>query len=171
MKSPNQRLRQSHLGCPQSAWQRPKHQDAPAFNEDESAPVVPRQNDHHRNQLCYCQWHCTQQQPRTGHRKRGAVQPLKAADALVLIVNTVHESNLNLTKAKNELLHWHYRLGHVGSRRVQFVLRSGVVSKTAGSRRLQTAACVNSTDAPFLLLCTERIESKFLNPLIEGSCG
>jgi hypothetical protein len=48
----------------------------------------------------------------------------------------------------------------------------GVVSKTAaGSRRLQTAACVNSTDAPFLVLCTERIESKFLNPLIAGRCG
>ena len=49
------------------------------------------------------------------------------------------------------------------SRKVQFLLRSGVVSKTEESRRLQTAACrlspssqnvprantASSTDAPF----------------------
>ena len=67
--------------------------------------------------------------------------PFKAADALVSIVNTVHEQNLNLTEAEKELLRWHYRLGHVGFKKVQFLLRSGVVSKTEESRRLQTAAC------------------------------
>jgi len=69
-----------------------------------------------------------------------ATDPFKAADALVSIVNTVHEKNLNLTEAEKELLRWHYRLGHVGFKKVQFFLRSGVVSKTEESRRLQTAA-------------------------------
>jgi hypothetical protein len=67
--------------------------------------------------------------------------PIKAADALVSIVNTVHKQNLNLTEAEKELLRWHFCLGHVGLKKVQFLLRSGVVSKTEESRRLQTAAC------------------------------
>jgi hypothetical protein len=70
-----------------------------------------------------------------------ATDPVKAANALVSIVNTVHERNLNLTEAEKELLRWHYRLGHVGFKKVQFLLRSGVVSKTEESCRLQTAAC------------------------------
>ncbi len=70
-----------------------------------------------------------------------ATDPIKkAADALVSIVNTVHEQN-NLTEAEKELLRWNYRLGHVGFKKVQFVLCSGVVSKTEESCRLQTAAC------------------------------
>ncbi len=40
--------------------------------------------------------------------------PIKAADALVSVVSTVHERNLNLTEAEKELLRWHYRLGHGG---------------------------------------------------------
>jgi hypothetical protein len=70
-----------------------------------------------------------------------ATDPIKkAADALVSIVNTVQERNLNLTKAEKELLRWHYRLGNDGFKMVQFLLRSGIVSKTEESRRLQTAA-------------------------------
>ncbi|KAI2490896.1 hypothetical protein MHU86_23661 [Fragilaria crotonensis] len=46
-----------------------------------------------------------------------ATDPFKAADALVSIVNTVHERNLNLNEAEKELLRWHYRLGHVGFKR------------------------------------------------------
>jgi hypothetical protein len=65
-----------------------------------------------------------------------ATDPFKAADALVSIVNTVHERNLNLNEAEKELLRWHYRLGHVGFKKVQVILCSGVVSKTEGSRRL-----------------------------------
>jgi hypothetical protein len=47
-----------------------------------------------------------------------ATDPFKAADALVSIVNTVHEKNLNLTEAEKELLRWQYRLGHVGFNKV-----------------------------------------------------
>jgi hypothetical protein len=41
-----------------------------------------------------------------------STDPVKAANAHVSIVNTVHEQNLNLTEAEKELLRWHYRLGH-----------------------------------------------------------
>jgi hypothetical protein len=36
-----------------------------------------------------------------------ATDPFKAANALVSIVNTVHERNLNPTEAEKQLLHWH----------------------------------------------------------------
>ncbi|KAI2509955.1 hypothetical protein MHU86_4520 [Fragilaria crotonensis] len=69
-----------------------------------------------------------------------ATDPFKAADALVSIVNTVHERNLNLNEAER-IASLALSLGHVGFKKVQFILRSGVVSKTEESRRLQTAAC------------------------------
>ena len=94
-----------------------------------------------------------------------ATDPVKAANALISIVNTVHEQNLNLTKAKRELLCWHYWLGHVEFKKVQFILCPGVVSKTKESRRLQTpqadlicsqsaqpANTASNTDAPLLEL-------------------
>jgi hypothetical protein len=37
----------------------------------------------------------------------------KAVAALNITLNTVHESNLNLTEAEKELLRWHHRLGHL----------------------------------------------------------
>ncbi|KAI2512959.1 hypothetical protein MHU86_1505 [Fragilaria crotonensis] len=46
-----------------------------------------------------------------------ATDPFKAADALVSIVNTVHERNLNLNEAEKELLRWHYRWVTSASRR------------------------------------------------------
>jgi GAG-pre-integrase domain len=48
--------------------------------------------------------------------------------------------NANLTDAQRELVRWHQRLGHVGYRRVQFLLRSGVLSNTEQLRRLHSTA-------------------------------
>ena len=48
--------------------------------------------------------------------------------------------NANLTDAQRELVRWHQRLGHVGYRRVQFLLRSGVLSHTEHLRRLHIKA-------------------------------
>jgi len=39
------------------------------------------------------------------------------------------------------LLRWHCRLGHISFRRVQFLMRSGVLSNSESGRRLHTAAC------------------------------
>jgi hypothetical protein len=78
--------------------------------------------------------------------------PVEAADVLVSIVNTIHKRNLNLTEAEKELLRWHYRLGHVGVKKVHFLLCSGVVSKTDESSRLQAAAC-RLTSFPKCTVC------------------
>ena len=67
--------------------------------------------------------------------------PFKAAEALVATISEVHSDNHNLSEAEKELLRWHYRLGHIGFKRIQFLLRSGVLSRTEASRSLHAAAC------------------------------
>jgi hypothetical protein len=52
----------------------------------------------------------------------------KAVSALNITLNTVHESNLNLTEAEKELLRWHHRLGHLPFRKIQFIMQTGVLS-------------------------------------------
>ena len=49
--------------------------------------------------------------------------------------------NVNLTAPEKELLRWHYRLGHLGFKRVQFLMRTGVLARSEGQRRLHTSAC------------------------------
>ena len=56
------------------------------------------------------------------------------------IIATVHRANTNLTEAEKTLLRWHYRLGHLDQRRVQFILRTGMLATTAAQRSLHTAA-------------------------------
>ena len=59
--------------------------------------------------------------------------PFKAADALVATITEVHETNQNLSEAEKELLRRHYRLGHIGFKKIQFLLRTGVLSQTEAS--------------------------------------
>ena len=55
-------------------------------------------------------------------------------------INEVHQDNLNLSEPEKELLRWHYRLGHVSLRVVQFLFRMGVLSASTRSKKLHTAA-------------------------------
>ena len=48
--------------------------------------------------------------------------------------------NANLSDAQRELLRWHQKLGHASYRRVQFLMRSGVLSHTETTRRLHAAS-------------------------------
>eukprot|EP00978_Attheya_sp_CCMP212_P005272 scaffold11685_cov41-Attheya_sp.AAC.1 len=52
----------------------------------------------------------------------------------------VHSDNFNLSNPQKELLRWHTRLGHVGFKRIQYLLRTGVLGTSDAMRRLQTAA-------------------------------
>ena len=70
-----------------------------------------------------------------------ANDPFKAADALISTISEVHDANHNLSESEKELLRWHYRLGHIGFKKIQFLLRTGVLSHTESSRRLHQAAC------------------------------
>ena len=56
------------------------------------------------------------------------------------VIATVHRSNTNLTEAEKTLLRWHYRFGHLSMRRVQFILRTGMLAHTGATRSLHTAA-------------------------------
>ena len=60
--------------------------------------------------------------------------------ALALNVQAVADANINLTAPEKELLKWHQRLGHLAFRKIQHLMRSGVLSHTAASRTLHTAA-------------------------------
>ena len=55
-------------------------------------------------------------------------------------ISTVHKNNLNLTDAQKELLRWHQRLGHLAFKKIQHLMRTGVLSHTDGTRQLHTAA-------------------------------
>jgi hypothetical protein len=55
-------------------------------------------------------------------------------------LSVVHPDNFNLSDPQKELLRWHTRLGHVGFKRVQYLLRSGVLGVTDAMRRLQVSA-------------------------------
>ena len=49
-------------------------------------------------------------------------------------------SNINLTEPKKELLRWHYRLGHIGMKRIQWLFCQGILATSERTRRLQAAA-------------------------------
>ena len=47
---------------------------------------------------------------------------METANTLIYTVSTTAASNTNLGPAEKELLHWHNRLGHIGMRKVQFLM-------------------------------------------------
>ena len=59
---------------------------------------------------------------------------------LVNAVSTVSADNSNLSEGQKELLRWHQRLGHLSFLKIQHLMRTGVLSHTAASRSLHTAA-------------------------------
>jgi len=61
--------------------------------------------------------------------------------ALQSTVVTVNAANINLSEPEKELLRWHCQLGHVSFCRVQFLMRTCVLSNSESSWRLHTAAC------------------------------
>ena len=67
---------------------------------------------------------------------------IKATDALTMVISTVDEANLNLTKPEKELIHWHCCLGHIGFRKVQFLMRTGVLSQSKRNCKLHMVACM-----------------------------
>jgi hypothetical protein len=58
---------------------------------------------------------------------------------LQTILTTVNFKNYNLSKPQKELLHWHYCLGHLHFRKIQSLMRSGMLSHTQGTCSLHTA--------------------------------
>jgi hypothetical protein len=72
-----------------------------------------------------------------------------AVDALNVAISTVNASNINISEPEKELLRWHHRLGHMNFRKIQFLMRTGILSKSEASRRLHTASCKFVTPPKF----------------------
>ena len=66
---------------------------------------------------------------------------VETAQGLNAVVTTVSQSNFNLSEPQKELLRWHFRLGHVLMRTIQFLMRSGVLAQSEAQRRLHLASC------------------------------
>ena len=72
------------------------------------------------------------------HREQDTPQ---AAECLNATITAVNDSNLNLSEPEKELLRWHYRLGHIGFKRIQFLMRTGVLTRSNNKKHLHQAAC------------------------------
>ena len=68
----------------------------------------------------------------------GAVSTVQ--HALNSTITTVSQSNMNLSPAEKELLRWHFRLGHLGHRRIQFLMRAGTLAHSETARRMHQQA-------------------------------
>ena len=66
---------------------------------------------------------------------------VQAITALSLTISVVSSSNVNLLEPQKELLRWHYHLGHLGFRKLQFIMRSGVLAHSKHTRHLHTTVC------------------------------
>ena len=49
-------------------------------------------------------------------------------------------TNVNLSEPEKELLRWHQRLGHISFRRVQWLMRQGLLSSSTRTRSLHSTA-------------------------------
>jgi hypothetical protein len=54
-------------------------------------------------------------------------------------VDVVNDANKNITPAEKEWLKWHFRLGHMSFRHIQFLMRTGVLAKSQQKRHMHTA--------------------------------
>ena len=71
------------------------------------------------------------------HREKDLPQ---AAECLNSTITAVNDANVNLTKPEKELLRWHYRLGHIGFKRIQFLMRTGLLTRSNNKKHLHQAA-------------------------------
>ena len=56
-------------------------------------------------------------------------------------VPVVSAGNTNLAPAEKELLRWHQRLGHLAYKKVQYLMKTGVLAHSEATRRLHRIAC------------------------------
>ena len=65
-------------------------------------------------------------------------------NSVINAYSVVANENFNLTAAEKELLRWHQRLGHIAFRKVQHLMRSGVLAHSESTKRLHRIACRSS---------------------------
>jgi hypothetical protein len=62
-----------------------------------------------------------------------------APEALNALITTVSNDKINLSEAQKELGRWHNKLGHVGYKQVQSLMRSGTLAHSQSSNLLATS--------------------------------
>ena len=67
-------------------------------------------------------------------------------------ISLVQEANINLSEPVKELLRWHYRLGHVNFKKIQFLQSTGVLAITQAMRVLHKRCC-NMREIPKCTAC------------------
>ena len=80
--------------------------------------------------------------------KAGPALPKQKSGARSLTEAT----NANLSQEEKELMRWHYRLGHIGMRRVQGLFRAGWLATSERQRNLQRSAA-KLTGGPLCAAC------------------
>ena len=70
----------------------------------------------------------------------------------VAALSSVSPANYNLSEAEKELLRWHFRLGHIGMRKIQFLMKTGVLGTSESLRRLQSKSA-SLTNLPRCTAC------------------
>jgi hypothetical protein len=89
--------------------------------------------------------------------------PDTIASAFSAAISTTSAHNQNLSAAEKELLRWHFRLGHLSFRKIQFLLQSGALAHTDASRRLQTASS-KLHSCPLCAACQYRKQRRTTTP-------
>ena len=51
-------------------------------------------------------------------------------------VTTTHAENFNLPEPHKELLRWHYHLGHIGLRTIQFIMQTRALATSHAMKQL-----------------------------------
>jgi hypothetical protein len=67
-------------------------------------------------------------------------------------VSSVHQANYNLSSAQKEILRWHQRFGHIGFRKLQLLMRMGVLATSQAQRRLHET-CSKLREFPLCAAC------------------
>ena len=86
---------------------------------------------------------------RSNSREKNKLETIKRSHSQCSLVSP---TNSNLSEPEKELLRWHYRLGHIGIKRVQWLFRQGVLGLSEKARRLQSTAA-KLTTGPMCTAC------------------
>jgi hypothetical protein len=62
-------------------------------------------------------------------------------------------TNYNLSEAEKKLLSWHFRLGHISMRKVQFLMKTGFLATSESLWCLQSKSAALSTNLPHCTAC------------------
>ena len=66
---------------------------------------------------------------------------LPCEEKICMAMPVVSDGNTNLSPAEKELLRWHQHLGHIAFKKVQHLMKSGVLAHSEATCRLHCIAC------------------------------